>query len=74
MAHELARRLGWYRRLIVGHPHFPTISAGVFHAWYGTRLHKDERAVDQETNRIVTRQSYLEPLQDLLRKAYRLDY
>jgi glycosyltransferase involved in cell wall biosynthesis len=61
-------------RFNVGHPHFPTVAGGVFHAWYGTRLRKEFRSVDDETNGAVTRSNYLEPLQDLLRQAYRLDY
>jgi hypothetical protein len=58
----------------VGHAHFPTVSAGVFHAWYGTRLSKEKRSVRRETNGQVTGESYLEPLKTRLRKAYRLDY
>ena len=61
-------------RFAVGHPHFPTVAAGVFHAWYGTRLRKDVRAVGEETNGAVTDASYLEPLQARLRQAYQLDY
>src|SRR5438477_5172246 len=41
-------------RFAVGHPHFPTVGAGVFHAWYGTRLRKDARTVGEETNGAVT--------------------
>ena len=58
----------------VGHPHFPTITAGVFHAWYGTRLYKEARTVGQETNDSVTFANYLEPLQARLREAYHLAY
>jgi glycosyltransferase involved in cell wall biosynthesis len=61
-------------RFSVGHPHFPTISAGVFHAWYGTRLSKEKRAVGRETKNAVTDSTYREPLQATLRKAYQLDY
>ena len=61
-------------RFAVGHPHFPTVSAGVFHAWYGTRLTKEKRAVRRETENIVTSASYGEPLQAKLREAYQLDY
>lgn len=60
--------------LAVGHPHFPTITAGVFHAWYGTRLRKDARTVGEETNGAVTDANYLHPLQARLREAYRLEY
>jgi hypothetical protein len=58
----------------VGHPHFPTVTAGVFHAWYGTRLGKDARTVGEETNGAVTDANYLEPLQARLRETYHLDY
>ena len=58
----------------VGHPHFPTLTAGVFHAWYGTRLNKDTPAVDRETNGAVTDANYRRPLQALLRQAYKLEY
>lgn len=58
----------------VGHPHFPTVTAGVFHAWYGTRLGKDARTVGEETDGAVTDANYLEPLQARLRQSYGLDY
>jgi glycosyltransferase involved in cell wall biosynthesis len=58
----------------VGHPHFPTVTAGVFHAWYGTRLGKDARTVGEETDGVVTDTNYLEPLQARLRQSYGLDY
>jgi glycosyltransferase involved in cell wall biosynthesis len=61
-------------RFAVGHPHFPTVTAGVFHAWYGTRLRKDIRTVGEETNGAVTAANYLDPLQARLREAYNLDY
>ncbi len=61
-------------RFSVGHPHFPTVAAGVFHAWYGTRLSKETRTVGRETQGAVTRASYLKPLQQRLREAYRLGY
>ncbi len=61
-------------RFAVGHPHFPTVAAGVFHAWYGTRLLKEQRSVNRETEGNVTGASYLEPLQDRLREVYQLDY
>jgi len=62
------------RQFAVGHPHFPTVAAGVFHAWYGTRLLKDNRTVGEETSGAVNKTNYLEPLQARLREAYRLDY
>jgi glycosyltransferase involved in cell wall biosynthesis len=62
------------QRFAVGHPHFPTVAAGVFHAWYGTRLRKDVRTVGEETNGAVTDANYLEPLQARLREVYQLDY
>src|SRR5262249_48982125 len=64
----------FYALLDVGHPHFPTVTAGVFHAWYGTRLLKDSRTVSEETRGDVTHANYVEPLQARLRKAYNLGY
>jgi glycosyltransferase involved in cell wall biosynthesis len=61
-------------RFAVGHPHFPTVAAGVFHAWYGTRLRKDIRTVGRETGGTVTNGNYLEPLQARLREVYGLGY
>ncbi len=58
----------------VGHPRVPTVSAGVFHAWYVTRLFKEKSTVDRETGGAVTRENYMHPLQDLLRKTYHLNY
>lgn len=58
----------------VGHPRVPTVSADVFHAWYVTRLAKDAETVARETDGAVTRETYLEPLQALLRRTYGLDY
>jgi hypothetical protein len=58
----------------VGHPRVPTVSAGVFHAWYVTRLIRDKSTVDEETGGTVSRENYRQPLEELLRKAYRLDY
>lgn len=63
-----------YRRFAGAHPHFPTISAGVFHAWYGTRLTKDAAAVRAETARRVTGKDYQAPLVAALREFYALDY
>jgi glycosyltransferase involved in cell wall biosynthesis len=58
----------------VGHPHFPTVTASVFHAWYGTRLGKEAPLVNRETNGAVTDANYLYPLQARLRQVYKLDY
>jgi hypothetical protein len=61
-------------RFSVGHPSFPTVSAGVFHAWYSTRLAKSTAEVSRETGGVITRESYSEPLSKLMREAYQLDY
>ena len=60
--------------LSVGHPGVPTNSAGVFHAWYVSRLEHEEAAVILETGGQVTRESYLKPLQARLRTLYGLQY
>lgn len=62
------------RAFDVGHSHFPTVTAGVFHAWYGTRLGKENALVDRETSGAVSSDRYLEPLQARLREVYALDY
>jgi hypothetical protein len=62
------------KRFAVGHSRVPTVSSGVFHAWYVTRLAQDEAGVVRETDGAVTRANYLEPLQAKLRAAYQLDY
>ena len=61
-------------RFGVGHRSVPTVSAGVFHAWYATRLSKETRTVLRETAGAVNGEAYLAPLQARLREAYRLDY
>ena len=61
-------------RFGVGHPCFPTVAAGVFHAWYGTRISKEASTVQEETLNAVNSASYLEPLKERLRCVYRLDY
>ena len=58
----------------VGRPDIPTVTAGVFHAWYVTRLSTDDASVERETGGAITRASYLEPVQALLRRTYGLDY
>jgi glycosyltransferase involved in cell wall biosynthesis len=66
--------LEFCERFAVGHPHFPTVAAGVFHAWYGTRLAKEKRAVARETAGAVNTDSYGGPLKAKLREAYGLRY
>jgi len=58
----------------VGHPRVPTIAGGVFHAWYVTRLLKDDRDVARETGGVVSRATYLEPLMAKLRSHHALSY
>ena len=58
----------------VGHPKIPTISAGVFHAWYVTRLIRNSRSVTRETEGAVTFENYRQPLEEKLRKAFGLPY
>lgn len=54
----------------------PTVSAGVFHAWHVTRLlmEKEAKTLHQETQGAITRENYLFPLLESLRKAYNLTY
>ncbi len=58
----------------VGHARVPTVAGGVFHAWYVSRLIREEPAVVRETAGLVTRATYLEPLMARLRQAYGLTY
>jgi len=62
------------REFSVGHPSVPTVAAGVFHAWYVTRLTHHEAEVIRETEGQVTRASYLDPLLAKLRTRYNLNY
>lgn len=66
--------MGFLECYSVGHPVLPTVSAGVFHAWYSTRLVKNDREVRDETRRAITEESYAGPLRELLRRLYRLEY
>ncbi len=70
----LPHPLQFAKAFSVGNPSFPTISAGVFHAWYSTRLKKNEGEVASETASGITRDNYAEPLRALLRRMYDLDY
>lgn len=63
-----------YRRFSFGHPHFPTISGGVFHAWYGTRLKKEAKVVGEETEGAVSATAYQTPIMAMLREFYSLPY
>ncbi|MEO5721737.1 MAG: glycosyltransferase [Chthoniobacterales bacterium] len=63
-----------YRCFSFGHPHFPTISGGVFHAWYGTRLQKESRVVGEETDGAISRTAYQTPMMARLREFYSLRY
>lgn len=58
----------------VGHPRVPTIAGGVFHAWYVSRLIHNEPEVLRETNGLVSRTRYLEPIMARLRDVYRLEF
>jgi glycosyltransferase involved in cell wall biosynthesis len=62
------------REMSVGHPNVPTIAGGVFHAWYVTRLLRNEAEVMRESNGLVSRDGYLEPLMALIRQTYALPY
>lgn len=66
--------LAAYARFAFGHPHFPTIGADVFHAWYGTRVGKDAAVVGAETSGAITKENYQRPLIARLREFYQLDY
>ena len=58
----------------VGHPRVPTLAGGVFHAWYVSRLMRNEAEVARETEGQVSRAGYLEPLMARIRERYGLEY
>ena len=58
----------------VGHPQVPTIAGGVFHAWYMSRLIRDEATVIRETAGVVSRATYQVPLIARLRDHYGLAF
>lgn len=60
--------------LAVGHDRVPTTAGGVFHAWYVSRLIRNEAEVVRETAGQVTRATYLGPLMTKLRQHYALAY
>ncbi len=73
--HEIVGHpIEFYDRLAVGHPRVPTVAGGVFHAWYVTRLIRQEADVIKETGGQVSRATYLDPLQARLRSEYGLRY
>lgn len=63
-----------YARFAFGHPHFPTISGSVFHAWYGSRLTREEEVVRAETAGATTARNYRDPIMRGLRELYSLDF
>lgn len=58
----------------VGHSSLPTVAGGVFHAWYSTRLIKNDGEVRKETRSGITEENYAQPLRKLLRELYGLRY
>ncbi len=58
----------------VGHDRVPTIAGGVFHAWYVSRLTRNEAEVVRETNGQITTATYRDPLIAKLRQHYALTY
>ena len=60
--------------LNVGRRNIPTISAGVFHAWYISRLHHEESEVIRETNGAISRSTYSVPLQNKIREVFKVNY
>jgi glycosyltransferase involved in cell wall biosynthesis len=58
----------------VGHPWFPQMSGGVFHAGNATRAAKNPQSVLREFGGSVSEENYIRPLQELLRRTYHLEY
>jgi hypothetical protein len=58
----------------VGHPRVRTVAGGVFHAWYVSRLTRNEAEVILETEGLVSCVRYLDPLSARLRQTYGLQY
>ncbi len=63
-----------YSMFRFAHPHYPTIGGGVFHAWYGTRIQKEEGVVIRESDGLVSYSSYQKDLLVALRSLYGLGY
>ena len=73
--HEvIGHSIEFCRDFDVGNERVPTVAGGVFHAWYVSRLMRDEDDVRRETQGKVTRATYLDPLMTKLRQHYALDY
>ena len=70
VGHDIA----FAEQFAVGHPQVPTVSGGVFHAWYMSRLIRHEREVIRETQGAVSRARYRDPLVARLRDHYILNY
>lgn len=70
----IAHPIAFCPELAVGHDRVPTVAGGVFHAWYVSRLTRNEAAVIRETDGKVTRATYLDPLMTRLRQRYALAY
>jgi len=70
----IKHQIEWCPEFSVGHSRVPTVAGGVFHAWYVSRLESQELEVARETGGLVTRATYLEPLQAKLRQIYGLSY
>jgi Glycosyl transferase family 2 len=70
----IGREIKFYARFDVGHARVPTIAGGVFHAWYVSRLLHREEDVIRESEGLVSRAKYLNPLMLRLRTEYALSY
>ncbi|MBV9627874.1 MAG: glycosyltransferase [Xanthobacteraceae bacterium] len=70
----LAYPIEYDARFDVGRPNIPTISAGVFHAWYISRLEHEEDEVIRETDGAISRSTYSAPLQNKLRQFFNVTY
>jgi hypothetical protein len=70
----IGHEIRFCQRFDVGHPRVPTIAGGVFHAWYTSRLLRNEAEVVRESEGQVSRSKYLDPLMSRLRNEYHLPY
>lgn len=66
--------IAFYAPLGVGRQDIPTISAGVVHAWYSSRLVSREAEVQRESSGAISMANYGAPLQAKIRAHFGLSY
>jgi glycosyltransferase involved in cell wall biosynthesis len=70
----IASPIEFFAPLGVGRQDIPTISSGVVHAWYSSRLASQEAEVQRESSGAISMDSYGAPLQEKIRAHFGLNY